>query len=183
MASRTKNYNKFKEFFSSEYNSLRLYVKLKISETSEKDADDIIQDVAFKIFSRADNLQPINNIAGFVYNSIRNKIIDITRTKKQQTYNDDLLDRQLAEFVEEIYDKADKLETEKRIVQLKVAISELKPIYQEIIIAIDFEGYTYKELSIETEIPEGTLLSRHHRAISLLYKQLEKKREFKHLKR
>ena len=180
MASKTKNYYRFKEFFNNEYNSLRTYVNSKIIETTERDADDIIQDVALKIFSRADNLSPINNIAGFVYNSIRNKIIDIMRTKKQKTYIDDLLNKQLAEFTELIYEKSNELEKEKRVLKLKIAISELKPIYQEIILAIDFEGYTYSELSAETEIPEGTLLSRHHRAISKLYKKLETKQEFKH---
>ena len=53
------------------------------------------------------------------------------------------------------------------------AITNLKPDYQDIIIAIDFEDYTYKEFSEETGIPEGTLMSRRHRALSLLFKQLE----------
>jgi len=178
MVSKTKNYNKFKEFFNKEYNSLRTYVNSKISETAERDADDIIQDVALKIFSRVDNLLPINNIAGFVYNSIRNKIIDVMRINKQKTYIDDLLNKQLVEFANRIYEKSDELIIQKQINQLKIAISELKPIYQEIILSIDFEGYTYSELSAETQVPKGTLLSRHHRAISILYKQLGNQHEF-----
>jgi len=175
MTSENKNYNKFKLFFNKEYNSLQAYVNSKINNAADKDADDIIQDIALKIFSRADNLSPINNIAGFVYNSIRNKIIDIMRTKKQINYIDDLSDKQLAEFAELIYESSEKSETGKTVKELKKAILKLKPIYQEIIVAIDFEGYTYKELSFEIEIPAGTLLSRHHRAISLLYKELETK--------
>ena len=176
MISKTKNYLKLKEFFSEEYNSLRVYVNSRINETAERGADDIIQEVALKIFSRADSLSPINNIAGFVYNSIKNKIIDVLRTKKPQTYIDDLSNEQIAEFAGVIYMEPEK--TEKMIHELKKAISNLKPIYQEVIVAIDFIGYTYKELSFETEIPEGTLLSRHHRALSLLFKELEPKHEF-----
>lgn len=183
MASKKKNYTKFEEFFSNEYHALRAYVNSKISQTAERDADDIIQELALKIFSREDNLSPINNIAGFVYNSIRNKIIDIMRTKKEQSYIDDLLSSQIAELVEQTYDESERVEAEKRIAQLKIAISELKPIYQTVIIAIDFEGYSYKELSLETGIPEGTLLSRHHRAIALLYKYLENYQEFNYLKK
>ena len=45
------------------------------------------------------------------------------------------------------------------------------------IAAVDIEGYTYREISEETGIPEGTLLSRRHRAVSLLLKELEQKKE------
>jgi RNA polymerase sigma-70 factor (ECF subfamily) len=59
------------------------------------------------------------------------------------------------------------------IAQPKASIEQLKPGYRDIIIAVDFEGYTYKEISQETGIPEGTLMSRRHRAIGILYKKLE----------
>ncbi|WP_223170348.1 RNA polymerase sigma factor [Maribacter aquimaris] len=62
--------------------------------------------------------------------------------------------------------------------ELKQAILKLKPLYRKIIFVIDFEGYTYKEISLETGIPEGTLMSRRHRAIALLYKELESKKEY-----
>jgi RNA polymerase sigma-70 factor (ECF subfamily) len=61
--------------------------------------------------------------------------------------------------------------------ELKKAILSLKPDYRDIIIAIDFEGYTYKEIAEETSISQGTLMSRRHRAISLLHKKLEAKKE------
>ena len=38
-------------------------------------------------------------------------------------------------------------------------------------------GCTYKEIEKETGIPIGTLMSRRHRAISLLYKKLKHKKE------
>ena len=61
--------------------------------------------------------------------------------------------------------------------ELKRTIMELKAPYRDIIIAVDFEGYTYKEIADETGIPEGTLMSQRHRAIAQLYKQLENKKE------
>ncbi len=60
--------------------------------------------------------------------------------------------------------------------ELKKTILRLKPDYRDIIIAIDFENYTYKEIALETGTPIGTLMSRRHRAISLLYKQLKQKK-------
>ncbi|MFT4576243.1 MAG: DNA-directed RNA polymerase specialized sigma24 family protein [Polaribacter sp.] len=44
------------------------------------------------------------------------------------------------------------------------------------ILAIDVEGYSYKEISQETGIPKGTLMSRRHRAISILFQNLENKK-------
>ena len=79
----------------------------------------------------------------------------------------------LLEFAEVFYDAPDNQYSEEMKNHLKYAIQSLKPDYRDIIIAIDFEGYSYKEISLETGIPEGTLMSRRHRAISLLFKELE----------
>jgi RNA polymerase sigma-70 factor (ECF subfamily) len=57
--------------------------------------------------------------------------------------------------------------------KLKEAIAALKPVYSDIIVAVDFEGYTYKEISNQTGIATGTLMSRRHRALSILLKKLK----------
>jgi RNA polymerase sigma-70 factor (ECF subfamily) len=80
----------------------------------------------------------------------------------------------LIEFATLIYETPSDLYPEQMKQELKAAIINLKPNYRDIIIAIDFEGYTYKEIEQETGVPIGTLMSRRHRAISLLYKNLKK---------
>jgi len=52
------------------------------------------------------------------------------------------------------------------------ALKQLRPDEQAVIIATEFEGQTYEELSDEWDVPLGTLLSRKHRALSKLHKQL-----------
>lgn len=176
--SETDNYNKLKSFFSKEYNILKSYVNSRITESTDRDAEDIIQDVALKLFSRAETSLPINNVGGFVYGSIRNKIIDTMRTKKQKTNIQDENEVRLIELTELFYGKSDNSYSEKMKHELRNSVSNLKPPYRDIIVAVDFEGYSYKEISSETGIPEGTLMSRRHRALSILYKQLEKKKIF-----
>ncbi|HET8736907.1 MAG TPA: sigma factor-like helix-turn-helix DNA-binding protein, partial [Pricia sp.] len=61
--------------------------------------------------------------------------------------------------------------------ELKKALGNLKPHYRDIIVAVDFEGYGYKQIAMETGIPQGTLMSRRHRALSILLKDLETKKE------
>lgn len=175
MASETDNEKQLKAFFNSEYHNLKAYVHSKIENDADRDAEDIIQDVALKILSRKSVL-PINNIGGFVYYSIKNKIIDIMRKDKKTTNIDEKLEKQLAGFAENLYDNSDQLYSDEMKAELKKAIFNLKPHYREIILAIDVEGYSYKEISQETGIPTGTLMSRRHRAISILFQSLENKK-------
>lgn len=175
MTSETENDKQLKAFFDSEYHNLKAYVHSKIENDADRDAEDIIQDVALKIFSRKSVL-PINNIGGFVYYSIKNKIIDIMRKGKKTTNIDENLENQLTGFADNFYDNSEQAYSDEMKAELKKAIFNLKPHYREIILAIDVEGYSYKEIAHETSIPIGTLMSRRHRAISILFKDLENKK-------
>jgi RNA polymerase sigma-70 factor (ECF subfamily) len=175
MSSETENEKQLQSFFNKEYHSLKAYVHSKIENDVDRDAEDIIQDVALKIFSRKE-IVPINNVAGFVYRSIRNKIVDIMR-KRKPTRVDDEFDDQFTEFAEQFYGDSDNSYSEDMTSELKKAIFSLNPMYREIILAIDVEGYSYREISEETGIAEGTLLSRRHRAISQLYQKLKTQKD------
>ncbi|MFS4466458.1 RNA polymerase sigma factor [Maribacter sp. 2210JD10-5] len=173
MVSEKQENNNLNEFFKNEYASLKGYVRSKISHTSESDAEDIIQDVALRIFSRPTDALPIRNIGGFVYNAIKNKIIDVMRTKKESVHDEKTLEQAWTEFTGMFYEGEAENYSKELQEQLKMAIGKLKPVYHDIIIAVDFEGYTYREISQETGIAQGTLMSRRHRAIALLLKYLE----------
>ena len=173
MAAKTDNRNNLTNFFNEEYGSLRSYVQSRIQDTSERDAEDIVQDVALRMFSRSDDSLPITNVGGFVYNAIRNRIIDIMRGKKERKLPSEDIDQQWREFAEFFYGDADNSYSQEMEQALKKAVEDLKPVYRDIIIAIDFEGYNYKQIAKRTGIPTGTLMSRRHRAMSELSKKLE----------
>ena len=175
MVSKNQHKTTLSDFFKEEYGSLKNYVRSKIDHTSETDAEDIIQDVALKIFSRPADALPINNIGGFVYGAIKNRIIDILRTKKQKINDQKKLEKLWTDFTEMFYSNVRDEYSDNLKNQLKRAVRDLKPVYRDIIIAVDFEGYSYREISKETGIPPGTLMSRRHRAISILVKSLETK--------
>ncbi len=174
MVSKKQQRNNLNHFFKNEYHSLKGYVRSKIEHTTDSDAEDIIQDVALKIFSRPSDALPINNIGGFVYNAIKNRIIDIMRTKKDSIQSEKNIEELWTEFTAMFYEETQTKYPEQLKESLKGAITKLKPAYRDIIVAVDFEGYTYREISEETGISPGTLMSRRHRAISLLLKHLEK---------
>jgi RNA polymerase sigma-70 factor (ECF subfamily) len=172
--SETENNKKLNAFFGTEYDRLRSYVHSKISDSADRDAEDLIQDVALKLFTRADSFSPIENVAGFVYHAIRNKIIDTLRTKKQSTPIHEDSELRLLEFAELFYGSSDNSYSDQMREELIESIAELKPHYKQIIIAIDFEGFSYRELSTKISVPEGTLMSRRHRALSILNQKLKK---------
>ncbi|TYA71550.1 RNA polymerase sigma factor [Seonamhaeicola marinus] len=178
MSHQSENNKKLNNFFNEEYNSLKGYVNSKLKSSVNNDPEDIIQDVALKLFTGADRYSPINNVAGFVYRALKNKIIDVLRSSKKERIDYETQnENKLLEFASILSDSADNVYPEQMKDALKSAIISLKPDYRNIIIAIDFEGYTYKEIEEETGIPVGTLMSRRHRAMSLLHKNLKHKKE------
>lgn len=174
MSHQSENNKKLNAFFSEEYHSLKRYVNSKLKASIDKDPEDIIQDVALKLFTGADRYSPINNVAGFVYHALRNKIIDVMRKGRKKEINEAY---NFLAFAELVYENEGFEYSKTMIDSLKHAIFKLKPEYQDIIIAIDFENYTYKEIAEETGTPVGTLMSRRHRAISILYKTLKPKKD------
>ena len=100
MSSESENKEKLNAFFGKEYQSLKVYVRSKIKTSVNKDAEDIIQDVALKLFAGADRYSPINNVAGFVYYAIKNKIIDVMRSNsKSESATENQNELKLIEFV------------------------------------------------------------------------------------
>lgn len=165
------NNQKLTDFFGREYDALKGYVKTRIRDTAQSDAEDIIQDVALKLFAGADRYGPIHNVAGFVYRSLKNKIIDVMRSSLKNRTTD--LQPDMAEVLETIQGSESLENSEQMHRVLEKSIDRLKPVYKSIIIAVDYEGYTYREIAEKTGISIGTLMSRRHRAIAILYQYLE----------
>jgi len=94
---------KITALFQEEYSALKRFVKSKIDDTADRNAEDILQDAALRIFSRPESALPITNVPGFVYNTIKSRIIDIMRTKKERLYGQNELDQLWTEFAELFY--------------------------------------------------------------------------------
>jgi RNA polymerase sigma-70 factor (ECF subfamily) len=174
MSSDRDNYKKLTIFFGQEYHALKAYIHTRIRTGVNSDAEDILQDVALKLFSGADRYSPIDNVAGFVYHSVKNRIIDIMRRNKKTLSREEIFEARLSDFTE-LFAEPDNEFADQLKESLKKSILKLKPAYREVILAIDFEGFSYRELEQESGIPQGTLMSRRHRAISILHKELTSK--------
>ena len=164
-------------FFRKEYSKLKNYIRGYISDKPDWDAEDIIQDVALNLFSRVDFETPVENLTGYIYRAIRNKIIDLQRNKsrKKQIQMEEIKEHEIVrKWISQIENHNDPEFREIMLEKVFEAMEKLKPEFQGIIWATEFESRTFQELSKELEIPVGTLLSRKHRAIAALQKVFQK---------
>ena len=100
MTSKKENKKKLESFFEKEYHSLKAYINSRIKVGTDRDPEDIIQKVALSLFSGAERYSPITNVGGFVYWSIKNRIIDVMRKGKGHSVEQDDNDIKLIEFTE-----------------------------------------------------------------------------------
>jgi RNA polymerase sigma-70 factor (ECF subfamily) len=180
MSSYSERQNELTSYLTAEYDNLVSYVKKRWRSMNESEAEDIVQDVALNLFTKVDFNAPVENLIADVYRSLKNKMIDLARKKHEvrlSSFTDEINGENflIRRWVDEIADPDEREDHERRIRLMLATMEELPPEHQEIIIATEFEGYTFEELSQELGIPIGTLLSRKHRAIARLQKLMLEK--------
>jgi RNA polymerase sigma factor (sigma-70 family) len=164
-------------FFRKEYKKLVNYVRMNLDDRYyDAYPEDIVQDVVLSLVSKLNPETQISNMTGYIYRSLKNRILDF-RKKKQRTVSlESFNDRKSANYLantvaDDAYtEDLDYASLEPEV--LHQAIAQLHPDEQAVILATEFEKRTYEELSEEWGIPIGTLLSRKHRSLSKLYKIL-----------
>ncbi|MCX6242680.1 MAG: RNA polymerase sigma factor [Bacteroidetes bacterium] len=163
-------------FFRNEYQKLVNFIRKNLDDRYyEASPEDIIQDVALGLIEKLDLDTQIGNLTGYIYRSVKNKIIDFQKKKQRTVSIENFTDRKNENYLlntvtDETIAENDYSNIEPEILQQ--AISQLRPDEQAVVLATGFENQTYEELSEEWEVPVGTLLSRKHRALSKLHKIL-----------
>ena len=169
------------EFFTTERNRLIRYVRHLIDDAADRDGEDIVQDVALNLFSRADVLMPIETLSAYVYQSLRNRVIDYLRRRRDVVSLDESIDengelslvQQLSDSLSDVEKEVTRAELRKSIVS---AIEELPGEQKAVVIETELNGRSFRDLSREWGIPIGTLLARKSRALAKIRESL---REFK----
>lgn len=157
--------NKIIEFFRTEYKKWVGYVRRLIDDTAERDAEDIVQDVILHIFDRADIGAPIENLSAYIYQSLRNRVVDLLRKRKDILSLSDVI---LASSTDTAYE-FEKKELQEKIYQ---AIDYLNDEERAVVIATEFDSRSFRELSDAWGVPIGTLLARKSRALKKIRQEL-----------
>jgi RNA polymerase sigma factor (sigma-70 family) len=163
------------EFFTGEWQSLVRAVRSWLSDASEWDAEDVVQDVAASLFESADLTAPIRDLSAYVYRALRNRVVDLYRSRRREPARDP------ASLAEALADERDEsglsLENGEVRERLFEAIDRLPEEQRAVFLATELEGFKYRELARQWRVPIGTLLSRKHRAVEALRAALAPLRE------
>lgn len=162
---------KFRSFVESERHRLVSFVRARLVETADADAEDIVQDVLLRLVERGD-AQSLDNLAGYVYRALRNRVIDRLRTKKDMVSLDHETGDSGDTFADLLRDVSpgslETLQSAEGRTALFTALEKLSAIERAVIIQHEFEGAPFKELSENMQVPVNTLLSHKSRALKKL---------------
>ena len=173
-----KGQSKLVNFFRDEYDRLVGYTRRLIDDTAERDGEDIVQEVMANVFNVADVTLPIENLAAYLYQSLRNRIVDYLRKRRPEmmSIEEELYegsDLSLSDLISDpADDAADELEKQEMLHYMFAAIELLNEDEKAVIFETEFEGRSFQELSTEWDIPIGTLLARKSRALEKVRQML-----------
>ena len=161
-----------RSFIADERQKLIRYVRSLLRETAEMDAEDVVHDVLVSILERTDRPAP-DYLAAYIYRSLKNRVIDQMRTRKPALSLDSESDGggKLVELLQDRNPNAlEILQTQEGKEELFEALEGLSEMEREVVIAHEFEGVPFKELSEIWNVPQNTLLSHKSRAMKKLQK-------------
>lgn len=159
------------DFFARESRKLASFVRKRLEDVADVEAEDLVQEVFANLFEKADPLAEIENIPAYVYRSLRNRIVDRIRARKTNVPLDAPAGGELSLL--DILPHPDPdphghLVELQREAAFSAAFAALPETDRRLIEANEFEGRTFQELSKEWQTPMGTLLARKSRAIRRL---------------
>lgn len=166
------------EVYRRERSRLLNFIRRRVPDTD--DAEDVLQDVFYRLMEANALLMPIEQVTGWLFRVARNRITDLFRKKKPESFSDlEAADREdgIARF-EDLLPSAEAgpeamYARELLLEELEAAIEDLPEEQREVFIAQEVEGRSFKEIAEETGVSVNTLLSRKRYAVLRLRERLE----------
>lgn len=164
---------------AEEGSRLRNFIRRRVPNPA--DVEDILQEVFYELVEANRLLMPIEHVTGWLFRVARNRITDLFRKKKPESFTDATVEDEEGELlnIEDLLPSADEgpeaAYVRKTVLEeLAQVLAELPPELREVFVAHELEGRSFKELSEETGIGVNTLLSRKHYAVTYLRERLQR---------
>jgi RNA polymerase sigma factor (sigma-70 family) len=157
------------EVVRREESRLRNFIRRRVPDA--RDAEDILQDVFYRLVEANRLLMPIEHVTGWLFRVARNRITDLFRRKKPEAMDEARLDV-LMPSAEAGPDAA--LAHARLIDALADAIADLPKAQRDVFVAHELEGRSFKELAAETGVSMNTLLARKRYAVARLRARLDR---------
>ncbi len=174
----TEQDRQISEIIAEQRSRLRNFIRRRVPDPS--DAEDIVQEVFYELVEANRLLMPIEHVTGWLFRVARNRITDLFRKKKAETFSDRAVEDEDGEVLqtedllpspdagpEALYVRNVLLD------ELEFALDELPDEQREVFVAHELEGRSFKELSAESGVNVNTLLSRKRYAVLHLRERLQ----------
>ncbi len=166
------------EIFAEEGTRLRNFIRRRVPDPA--DAEDIAQEVFYELVEANHLLMPIEHVTGWLFRVARNRITDLFRKKRPESFSDAAVEVEDGELLmiedllpspdagpEALYARSVLLD------ELELALDELPEEQREVFVAHELEGRSFKEMAAETGVSLNTLLSRKRYAVLHLRERLQ----------
>jgi len=166
------------EVVKREGSRLRNFIRRRVPDP--RDAEDILQDVFYRLVEANRLLMPIDHVTGWLFRVARNRITDLFRKKTPELFSDAAVEDEEGEFLqiedllpspdagpEALYFRTLLLD------ELELALDELPEEQREVFVAHELEGCSFKELSAASGVGMNTLRSRKRYVVLHLRERLQ----------
>lgn len=169
---------KFSETVNRERGRLLAFIRRWVPEPG--DAEDIVQDVFYELLESYRLPRPVEQVGAWLFRVARNRITDRFRKRRREEPLDEAdLDEEVQRgFITQLLPDTDSgpeaaYAREVVIEALLDAIGDLPPDQQQILIAHERDGRSFREMAEESGVPINTLLSRKRYAVQALRRRLQ----------
>ncbi|MFZ1141122.1 MAG: sigma-70 family RNA polymerase sigma factor [Candidatus Sulfotelmatobacter sp.] len=167
------------EVVKREQSRLRNFIRRRVPDPL--DAEDILQDVFYRLVEANRLLMPIEHVTGWLFRVARNRITDLFRKKEPENFSeiDSANEEDESLQFEDLLPSPDAgpeahFARNVMLAELERAVAELPKEQREVFVAHEFDGRSFKELSSETGVSVNTLLSRKRYAVLHLRERLQR---------
>jgi len=166
------------DIVTRERSRLRSFIRRRVRDP--RDAEDILQDVFYKLVEANRLLMPIDHVTGWLFRVARNRITDLLRRQKAVRFGDTAADEEGERLqVEDLLPSPDagpEAEYARGVLleALEQAIGDLPSEQREVFIAHELDGRSFKEIAADTGVGINTLLSRKRYAVLRLRERLRR---------
>ena len=158
---------------------LRNFIRRRVPDP--RDAEDVLQDVFYRLVEANQLLMPIEHVTGWLFRVARNRITDLFRKKRPENFSD----LAVANQDDEVLSFEDLLPSPeagpeaafaRRVLleELESALEELPAEQRDVFMAHEFEGRSFQDLAAESGVSVNTLLARKRYALLHLRRRLQR---------
>tara|TARA_B100000700_G_scaffold61458_1_gene67349 strand:- start:1808 stop:2425 length:618 start_codon:yes stop_codon:yes gene_type:complete len=145
------------------------------------DAEDLVQETYLKGYKAFESFNEGTNLRAWLFRILTNNFINTYR-KKQRSFDEheveDIETAYLSNSLDTSSSRQLGISAEDALFErltddeIQIAVDSLPSSYKQVVLLADVQGFSYKEIAEILEIPDGTVMSRLHRARAKLKNQL-----------